>query len=164
MQFPGNARRHDAQSPLGLLHLVATSTQLLGIWFEHQAHLPDLTGVAVDPDLPLLQTSAAQLDEYFSLRRQRFDLPLQAQQGTAFQLAVWQALQSIPFGQTRSYQAIARAVGRPRAVRAVGAAVGRNPFAIVVPCHRVLGAGGQLTGYAGGLARKQALLQLEQAA
>ena len=95
--------------------------------------------------------------------RQAFDLPLDLSGGTPFQQAVWRALLAIPSGATTSYGALARALGSPTAVRAVGAAVGRNPISIVVPCHRVLGAGGALTGYAGGLARKQALLRLEGA-
>ena len=107
-----------------------------------------------------LDAPCRQLDEYFAGRRRRFELPL-APRGTAFQLAVWQALQQIPFGQTRCYGALAEAIGRPRAVRAVGAANGANPIAIIIPCHRVIGRDGSLTGYAGGLARKALLLQLE---
>jgi methylated-DNA-[protein]-cysteine S-methyltransferase len=101
-----------------------------------------------------------QLDEYFAGKRRRFIARL-APQGTEFQRAVWQALLAIPFGRTESYSAIAARVGRPRAVRAVGAANGANPIAIVIPCHRVLGRDGSLTGYAGGLARKEFLLRLE---
>ena len=103
-----------------------------------------------------------QLDEYFAGRRQRFDLPL-APQGTVFQQAVWQALQCIPFGQTSSYSALAASIARPTAVRAVGAANGANPIAVIIPCHRVIGRDGSLTGYAGGLPRKALLLTLEGA-
>jgi methylated-DNA-[protein]-cysteine S-methyltransferase len=103
-----------------------------------------------------------QLDEYFAGRRQRFELPL-APQGTAFQQAVWQALLQIPFGQTRCYSALAAQIERPKAVRAVGAANGANPIAIIIPCHRVIGRDGSLTGYAGGLPRKALLLKLEGA-
>lgn len=103
-----------------------------------------------------------QLDEYFAGRRQRFDLQL-APQGTEFQRAVWQALQGIPFGQTRCYSALAEQIARPKAVRAVGAANGANPIAVIIPCHRVIGRDGSLTGYAGGLTRKALLLQLEGA-
>jgi methylated-DNA-[protein]-cysteine S-methyltransferase len=103
-----------------------------------------------------------QLDEYFAGRRQRFELPL-APQGTVFQQAVWQALQSIPYGQTSSYSALAAEIARPKAVRAVGAANGANPIAIIIPCHRVIGRDGSLTGYAGGLPRKALLLRLEGA-
>jgi methylated-DNA-[protein]-cysteine S-methyltransferase len=103
-----------------------------------------------------------QLDEYFAGRRQRFELAL-APQGTAFQQAVWQALLQIPFGQTSSYSALAAEIERPKAVRAVGAANGANPIAIIIPCHRVIGRDGSLTGYAGGLPRKALLLKLEGA-
>lgn len=103
-----------------------------------------------------------QLDEYFAGRRQRFELSL-APQGTAFQQAVWQALLQIPFGQTSCYSALAAQIERPKAVRAVGAANGANPIAIIIPCHRVIGRDGSLTGYAGGLPRKALLLKLEGA-
>ncbi|MEX6503314.1 methylated-DNA--[protein]-cysteine S-methyltransferase [Pseudomonas zhanjiangensis] len=109
-----------------------------------------------------LDEPCRQLDEYFAGRRQRFELNL-APRGTAFQQAVWQALQHIPFGQTSSYCALAAQIGRPKAVRAVGAANGANPLAIVIPCHRVIGRDGSLTGYAGGLVRKATLLRLEGA-
>lgn len=109
-----------------------------------------------------LDAACRQLDEYFAGRRQRFELLL-APRGTAFQQAVWQALQRIPFGQTSSYSALAEQIARPKAVRAVGAANGANPIAVVIPCHRVIGRDGSLTGYAGGLARKALLLELEGA-
>jgi methylated-DNA-[protein]-cysteine S-methyltransferase len=109
----------------------------------------------------LLCQAAQQLDQYFAGQRQHFDLPLLLSTGTKFQNAVWQALCEIGYGTTQSYGIVSQRVHRPTAVRAVGAAIGRNPLSIIVPCHRVIGANGQLTGYAGGLPRKTALLQLE---
>ena len=108
-----------------------------------------------------MRLTAAQVQAYFQGQLQAFDVPLDLSVGTAFQQAVWQALRQIPYGKTSSYLALASAMGKPSATRAVGAAVGRNPVSIIVPCHRVLGSTGRLTGYAGGLWRKQALLQLE---
>ena len=112
-------------------------------------------------DHPVLRETAQQLLAYFAGQRTAFDLPLDLSTGTPFQRAVWQALLAIEAGHTLSYGALAQRLNAPSAVRAVAAAVGRNPLSIVVPCHRVLGARGELTGYAGGLPRKQALLQLE---
>jgi methylated-DNA-[protein]-cysteine S-methyltransferase len=116
-------------------------------------------GATGDPD-PLLEGAERQFREYFAGRRWGFDLRLDMR-GTAFQLRVWRALLEIPYGETRSYSQIAAAIGAPRAVRAVGAANGANPIAIVVPCHRVIGSGGGLTGYGGGLPLKRRLLELE---
>lgn len=146
-------------SPLGSLLLVSNDQRL---WRVHlQNHQP----VNPQPDWchserPLL-AARRQLDEYFGGERRQFELPL-VMAGTPFQRQVWQALQQIPLGETRSYQQLATTIGRPRAVRAVGAANGANLLAIVVPCHRVIGSNGQLTGYAGGLANKAALLAMEQ--
>jgi methylated-DNA-[protein]-cysteine S-methyltransferase len=112
---------------------------------------------------PVLREAAAQLLAYFAGQRERFDLPLDLSHGTAFQQSVWQALLAIPAGTTVSYGALSMDLGNPAAVRAVGAAVGRNPISVIVPCHRVLGSNGSLTGYAGGLDRKTALLELEGA-
>ena len=151
------------QSPLGAITLAATDQGLAGAWFEQQRHWPDTAGWLVADDHPVLRDAATQLDEYFAGRRQHFDLPLDLSHGTAFQQAVWQALLGIPAGKTQSYGALSVGVGRPAAVRAVGAAVGRNPISVIVPCHRVIGAAGSLTGYAGGLERKTALLTLEGA-
>jgi len=109
----------------------------------------------------LIQSAAAQIDEYLAGARTQFSLPL-ALHGTEFQQEVWQALQTIPYGETRSYKDIAAAIGRPKALRAVGMANNRNPIAIIVPCHRVIGRDGSLTGYGGGLPLKQRLLELEQ--
>ena len=142
-------------TPLGSLQLVARDGLLERIAFPgtHTKRLPA-------DESPLLRRAAKQLEEYFAGERRVFDLPLAAT-GTAFQEAVWAALAAIPFGETRSYGDLARDLGRPRAVRAVGAANGRNPLPIVVPCHRVIGADGSLIGYAGGMARKRSLLELE---
>jgi methylated-DNA-[protein]-cysteine S-methyltransferase len=120
--------------------------------------LPDMSGWQQDGEA--LAPYLAEFDAYFAGRLQRFTLPLAAR-GTAFQQAVWQALCEIPYGETRSYGEIARAIGKPSASRAVGAANGRNPLSIIVPCHRVIGQNGSLTGYAGGLPIKQELLRLE---
>lgn len=120
--------------------------------------LPDMSGWRQDGEA--LAPYLAEFDAYFAGRLQRFTLPLAAR-GTAFQQAVWQALCEIPYGETRSYGEIARAIGKPSASRAVGAANGRNPLSIIVPCHRVIGQNGSLTGYAGGLPIKQELLRLE---
>jgi len=151
-----------AESPLGPILLAASGRGLAGAWFvEGQRDTPDPTHWAAAPDHPVLQEAAAQLADYFSGRRQHFDLQLDLTNGTAFQQSVWQALLAIPFGKTTTYGELARRIGRPRAVRALGAAVGRNPVSIIVPCHRVIGTDGALTGYAGGLDRKTALLRTE---
>lgn len=150
-------------TPLGAVLIAASTRGIAGIWFEGQRHGPDASGWTVQPDHPLLRRAAAQLDAYFAGRRSSFDLPLDPQGGTPFQRSVWQALQAIPAGGTTSYAELGQRIGRPAASRAVGVAVGRNPVSIVVPCHRVLGSGGALTGYAGGLERKRALLALEGA-
>jgi methylated-DNA-[protein]-cysteine S-methyltransferase len=149
-------------TPLGPLTLAATAQGLAGAWFDGQAHHPGPLAAPVDPTQRWLREAAGQLQAYFAGGLRRFTLPLDAA-GTPFQQAVWQALCTIPAGATRDYGAIAAALGRPQAARAVGAAVGRNPVSIVVPCHRVLGRDGSLTGYSGGLDRKRALLALEGA-
>ena len=152
------------RTPLGPVLLRASSLGLSGLWFEGQRHHPDPEEVASwksDREHPLLLATGNQLDEYFARLRQRFDLPLDLSGGTPFQRAVWQALLTIPLGRLGVYGELARQLGRPHAVRAVGSAVGRNPVSIIVPCHRVIGANGSLTGYAGGLDRKRALLALE---
>ncbi|MFW2354250.1 methylated-DNA--[protein]-cysteine S-methyltransferase [Hydrogenophaga sp.] len=151
------------QSPLGAMTLAATPRGLSGVWFDGQRHGPDASSWRHDPAHPVLQAAIQQLGEYFAGRRTTFDLPLDLQAGTPFQQQVWQALLRIAPGATTSYGSLSAAIGKPAAVRALGAAVGRNPVSIVVPCHRVLGADGSLTGYAGGLERKTALLSLEGA-
>ncbi len=151
-------------SPLGPLILAATERGLSGVWFMDQRHVPSEAlrkSWRPNPNNTVLQSATTQLRAYFSGQFRPFDLPLDLSAGTAFQQSVWQALLRIPLGQTLSYGAMAQHINKPSASRAVGAAVGRNPISIVVPCHRILGAGGQMTGYAGGLWRKEALLTLE---
>ncbi len=151
-------------SPLGEILLAAEDGALIGLWFRGQKYeSAGLAGKQLDADLRnkvLLEHTCAWLDAYFDGRRPTAILPL-APRGTAFQQRVWHALQQIPYGETRSYGQLAEALGCGSA-RAVGAAVGRNPISILIPCHRCLGADGGLTGYAGGLERKAALLALEQ--
>ena len=163
--------RYDIiDSPIGPLTLAADDSGLKFIEFEVTRHAASregwqrrepgahaVPGAASDA---ALAAAAVQLREYFAGHRRDFELPL-APAGTAFQRAVWQALAKIPYGQTCSYAELARAIGRPKAVRAVGAANGRNPLPIVLPCHRVIGADGSLTGFGGGLPTKVALLRLE---
>ena len=148
-------------SPLGRLMLARTARGLAGIWFDNQQHHPSAWHAPVQPSDELLLRTQRQLARYFDGEAVAFDVPLDLH-GTPFQRSVWQALLRIGHGHTSSYGEIAAQVGTPNAPRAVGAAVGRNPVSIVVPCHRVLGAGGALTGYAGGLERKVALLDLER--
>jgi methylated-DNA-[protein]-cysteine S-methyltransferase len=150
-------------SPLGPMTLAATDRGLCGIWFDGQKHMPDTGAWPVQAEHALLLRATEALRQYFAGQRSPFDLPLDLNQGTVFQQQVWHGLLDIPTGQTISYGNLGRRIGRAAAVRAVGAAVGRNPISIVVPCHRVVGADGSLTGYAGGLERKVALLQLEAA-
>ena len=146
-------------TPIGTLRLVSDGTHLQRIEFE--GHY-DETESARESGDAVLSACARQLREYFAGKRDRFDLPLAAQ-GTEFQRQVWAALAAIPYGQLRSYRDIAEAIDKPTAVRAVGAANGRNPLPIIVPCHRVIGSNGSLTGFAGGLEAKTRLLQLEGA-
>jgi methylated-DNA-[protein]-cysteine S-methyltransferase len=147
-------------SPLGELRLARTDKGLAGVWFTGQKWHPAPFDAPVHRDDPLLNLAATQLNDYFAGRATRFDLPLDLL-GTPFQQAVWRALIDIASGATLSYGALARQLGTPQAMRAVGAAVGRNPVSVIVPCHRVVGTDGRLTGYAGGLDRKRALLALE---
>jgi methylated-DNA-[protein]-cysteine S-methyltransferase len=161
MQFDKSITQTQFDCPLGRMIAAATSRGLAGVWFAGQRHLPETAGWPEQPQHPVLRRAVAQLEEYFAGSRITFDLPLDLQGGTPFQQSVWQALLAIPAGGTTSYGVLSQRIGQPAAVRAVGAAVGRNRLSIVVPCHRVLGADGSLTGYAGGLERKTALLQLE---
>ncbi len=149
-------------SPLGLLLLAATEEGISGLYFDEHKHFNGKAGWRHDAGQPHLIDAARQLDEYFAGRRTVFDLPLDMA-GTPFQRTVWQALTKIPFGRTGSYTEHAQRIGNPDAVRAVGTAIGRNPVSIIVPCHRVIGRSGMLTGYAGGLERKRYLLALEDA-
>ena len=147
-------------SPLGTMLLARTRSGLAGAWFDQQKHHPDAIDAPERADDPLLAEAARQLRDYFAGRVGSFDVPLDLQ-GTAFQRGVWQALLRIAPGATRSYGDIARELGVPSASRAVGSAVGRNPVSVIVPCHRVVGSSGALTGYAGGLERKTSLLRVE---
>ena len=149
------------ESPVGKLKLVASSNALVAVlWEQERPNRVKLETPTFDPTHPILLEAERQLTEYFSIRRTRFDLPLEAN-GSEFQKKVWQALREIPFGQTRSYRDLANAVGSSKASRAVGAANGKNPLSIIVPCHRVVGSNGSLTGFAGGLQAKAVLLAFE---
>jgi methylated-DNA-[protein]-cysteine S-methyltransferase len=147
-------------SPVGPLRLVATDGVLSGLYMDDQRHRPDEATFGHEDDGPFADV-ASQLEAYFAGERTDFDLPLHLE-GTDFQRRVWAGLREIPYGETWSYGQLAAHLGSPGASRAVGLANGRNPVAIVVPCHRVVGADGKLTGYGGGLERKQALLDLER--
>lgn len=148
-------------SPLGRLRVTAVREGLLSIGFDGDRYSPPQDPAWIrDPAWPLLRRAAAQLDAYFSGTLEAFDLPL-APAGTPFQKTVWKAIEGVPRGATISYAELARRAGHPGSARAAGAATGRNPLAIVVPCHRIVGSDGSLTGYAGGLDRKRALLALE---
>ncbi len=149
------------QSPVGLLKLVAGDRGLAAIlWENDDPKRVRLNSLVEDKTHPVLLEAEKQLKGYFDGNRERFSLPFDFA-GTEFQRSVWQALTTIPFGETRSYGEIARQIGRPKAVRAVGAANGKNPISIMVPCHRVIGSKGGLTGFAGGLETKESLLELE---
>jgi methylated-DNA-[protein]-cysteine S-methyltransferase len=149
-------------SPLGELRLLASPLGLAGIYFPDHKHLKWQATWRYAPQDALLLRATEQLQDYFAGRRKCFDLPLDLSQGSAFQQEVWRALLTLAFGQTCSYSALAQKIGRPKAIRALGAANGRNPLSIVVPCHRVIAANGDLQGYAGGLENKQYLLNLEK--
>jgi methylated-DNA-[protein]-cysteine S-methyltransferase len=150
-------------SPVGPLTIVAADGLICGLFMDAQRHAPgpESYGVPGDVGDEPFATAAAQLAAYFDGRLTEFDLPL-GPEGTDFQRRVWAGLRAIPYGQTISYGELARRVGSPAASRAVGLANGRNPIAIVVPCHRVIGADGSMTGYGGGLDRKRFLLALER--
>ena len=148
-------------SPVGELTLVASANGLAAIlWENDRPGRVRLNIVAQDDNHPVLCQTERQLREYFAGARSRFDLKLDFA-GTDFQKKVWAALLTIPFGETRSYAQIAAQIGNPKAVRAVGAANGKNPISIVAPCHRVIGSNGALTGFAGGLKAKETLLAIE---
>ena len=151
------------RSPIGNLKLVASSVGLVAVLWENdtpkRVRLPDLKE---DPQHPMLLQAERELKEYFAGQRNDFAVPLDMR-GTQFQKQVWEALLAIPFGETRTYGQLARQLGNPNATRAVGAANGRNPIAVLVPCHRVIGSSGKLTGFAGGLEAKAHLLSLESA-
>ncbi|MFW9080826.1 methylated-DNA--[protein]-cysteine S-methyltransferase [Pseudomonas sp. P2757] len=148
-------------SPVGELKLVANGSRLVAIlWENDKPNRVRLGPMTESPDDPVLMKTAQQLKEYFTGTRDAFELDLDFT-GTEFQRKVWAALLTIPFGETRTYSQIAIQIGHPSAVRAVGAANGRNPISIIAPCHRVIGASGKLTGFAGGLEAKERLLTLE---
>ena len=150
-----------ADTPVGKLKLVASDQGLVAIlWENDRPHRVRLSELVENPQHPILIETERQLAEYFAGKRQDFDISLDMR-GTPFQKNVWEALLAIPFGETRSYGQLARQLGNPNATRAVGAANGRNPISIIVPCHRVIGSSGSLTGFAGGLDTKSRLLDLE---
>jgi methylated-DNA-[protein]-cysteine S-methyltransferase len=158
-----SVRRFDyISTSLGTMLLASDGDALTGAWFDGQRHQP-----AVDAswqrsrDLPVLRRTATEVAEYLAGERTAFDLPL-APAGTPFQRAVWQAIAAVPYGESIAYRDLAAAIGRPASIRAAGAATGRNPLSIVIPCHRIVGADGALTGYAGGIERKRKLLSLER--
>ena len=192
MKFDSSTVQTNVASPLGTIAIAATDQGLAGLWFtEGQRYLPAelaptlatscaalppegavlarggpsrrTLGWPADPEHPVLKLVSQQLAEYFAGQRSDFDVPLDLRCGTAFQQSVWQALLAISHGDVVSYGEVSRRIGKPAAVRAVGGAIGRNPVSIIVPCHRVTGSTGALTGYAGGLERKAALLRLEGA-
>jgi methylated-DNA-[protein]-cysteine S-methyltransferase len=148
------------KSPVGFLRLYATQGALTAIYLENHKGAPEPVATERE-DLPVLLTARRQLEEYFAGERVSFELPLEPM-GTLFQRTVWSALQEIPLGVTWSYAELARRVGKAGAARAVGSANGKNPLSIVVPCHRVVGSNGTLTGYAGGVPTKRWLLEHEQ--
>ena len=147
--------------PLGQVLLAVSEKGLCGVWFEGQRHYPDTQGWPSNPDHPVLQQAIVELQEYFSGRRMSFTVPLDLHNGTALQQTVWRALLGIGPGRTTTYAQLSSQIRKPTALRAVANAIGRNPISIIVPCHRVLGTNGSLTGYAGGLERKEALLRRE---
>ena len=161
MRLTRPTRYRTLDSPVGLLTLAGQGDCLTNLVIEGAAHPPSDRGRWRE-DAGALPDAVAQLHEYFAGERTGFDVALRPA-GTSFQRRVWDALSEIPYGETRSYGEIARQIGQPGAARAVGLANARNPVPIIVPCHRVIGANGALTGYAGGLQAKCALLDLEQA-
>ena len=149
------------KSPVGRLKMVASDKGLVAIlWENDNPRRVRLSEMVENHGQPILIAAERQLKEYFSGKRQKFSIPLDLR-GTSFQRAVWQSLLAIPFGETRSYGQLARQLGNPRAMRAVGAANGKNPVSIIVPCHRLIGSTGKLTGFAGGLDAKAHLLGME---
>jgi len=163
MKFNPTPVRSTLQSPWGPMTLAAHDTGLVWVGFDGQKHEVDTQAWPMNAAHPLLRQTSEQLQQYFAGERRHFDIPLDLGCGTPFQQRVWHSLLAIAHGQTHTYGAVSQSIGHAGAVRAVGGAVGRNPISIIVPCHRVLGAKGSLTGYSGGLERKIALLQLESA-
>jgi len=153
----------DIESPVGRLRLIADGEKLVAIWFEHGRDAKRGAANLLNQTSAVIENTRRQLQEYFAGERRDFDLPLDPR-GTEFQRRVWQRLTQIGYGETTSYGALARELGDAGASRAVGLANGSNPIPIVIPCHRVIGADGSLTGFGGGLPVKAALLDLERAA
>ncbi len=150
------------ESPVGKLQLIATDKALVAVlWENYKPQRVRLDDLVANDQHPVLVETERQLKEYFAGKRKKFSVALDMR-GTRFQKDVWEALLAIPFGETRSYAQLAKQLGNPRATRAVGAANGRNPVSIIVPCHRVIGSSGKLTGFAGGLEVKAHLLNLEK--
>jgi len=164
MKFATSTVYTKMTSPLGTVILSATDMGLSGIWIDGQKHLPPFKSWKSATDNAYLLQAQDSLHAYFAKQTKRFEMPLDLHAGTAFQQQVWLALLKIPYGRTVTYNEISHYIGAPTSVRAVAGAVGRNPLSIMVPCHRVIGSNGTLTGYAGGLDRKLALLTLEGAA
>lgn len=150
------------RSPQGPMLITATPRGLAGVYFKGQKYFPDGRNWRRDGRHPVLRRARRELGEYFAGKRTRFDVPLDPQ-GTAFQRKVWKAIGKVAFGRTLTYGELAKRAGHPGSARAAGAATGRNPIGIIVPCHRIVGANGALTGYAGGLSRKRKLLAMEGA-
>jgi methylated-DNA-[protein]-cysteine S-methyltransferase len=163
MNFPASTVYTTMMSPLGMIILSATDIGLSGIWFDGQKNLPNYANWQLSSRNAYLLKAQTSLTTYFAKQTKDlgFAIPLDLHTGTVFQQQVWLALLKIPYGRTVTYSAISQYMGAPTSVRAVAGAVGRNPISIMVPCHRVIGSNGTLTGYAGGLDRKLALLQLE---
>jgi methylated-DNA-[protein]-cysteine S-methyltransferase len=149
------------KSPVGDLLLVSDATHLLGIYFSGEQHAPATHDWKHNPDHAVLRQTARELDEYFDGTRTTFSVPLRYD-GTKFQREIWRQISQIPFGKTISYSELAKRAGAPGAPRAAGTATGQNPLSIIIPCHRVVGRNGELHGYAGGLARKRRLLEVEK--
>ncbi len=150
------------ESPVGLLKLVANDEGLVAIlWNKEKENRVQLEAMNEMDTHPILIKTENQLREYFNNQRDVFDIPIQAH-GTSFQQSVWQVVSEIPYGMTWTYKQVAEKIDNPMAVRAVGAAIGRNPISIIIPCHRVIATNGKLTGFAGGIDKKQILLHLEK--
>ena len=148
------------ESPQGTMLITATPKGLAGVYFKGQKHFPEKREWRREPRHPVLRLARRELAEYFAGKRKRFEVALDPQ-GTVFQRSIWKAISKVGFGKTLTYGNLARRAGFPGSARAAGAATGRNPLGIIVPCHRIVGSNGSLTGYAGGLNRKRALLALE---
>jgi methylated-DNA-[protein]-cysteine S-methyltransferase len=170
MAFQTHLHKKIVVTPLGDMLLAASNNGLAGIWFvQGQKHMPDNDLMASWPiaskgDLvqAILDKASQQLTQYFAGKLKAFDLPFDLSSGTAFQQSVWREISKVDCGKTNTYGAICKAINKPQAARAVGAATGRNPIGVIIPCHRIVGSTGALTGYAGGLDRKVALLKLER--